>query len=102
MVYSLGNFISGQNKVYTRDSAILNLNITKTSDGRININQATYTPIYTYNNSSASSNKIKLVDLQSTISSYNAGYTDGISERLYKTFSEELSNIKKFLGEEIK
>ena len=55
VVYSLGNFISGQNKVYTRDSAILNLNITKTSDGRININQATYTPIYTYNNSSASS-----------------------------------------------
>lgn len=102
IVYSLGNFLADQNKTYTRDSAILNLNITRKSNGKISINSATYTPIYTYKNSSVASQKIKLIDLKDITSAYEAGYTSGISESLYKTFSSELANVKKLLGEEIK
>lgn len=102
VVYSLGNFLADQNKTNTRNSAILNLNITKSADGKISINSATYTPIYTYKNKSLSSQKIKLVDLKDVTSAYQAGYTNGISESLYKTYSSELESVKKILGDEIK
>lgn len=102
VVYSLGNFLADQNKTNTRNSAILNLNITKSANGKININSATYTPIYTYKNTSVSSQKFKLIDLKDVTSAYEAGYTNGISESLYKTFSTQLANVKKLLGDEIK
>lgn len=102
VVYSLGNFLADQNKTNTRNSAILNLNITKSANGKININSATYTPIYTYKNTSASSQKFKLIDLKDVTSAYEAGYTNDISESLYKTFSTQLANVKKLLGDEIK
>lgn len=102
VVYSLGNFLADQNKTYTRDSAILNLKITKNEDGSININSATYNPIYTYKNTSKSSQKFKIIDLENTIASYEAGYDTSIGRNLYNTFKTELNNVKKLLGDEIK
>ena len=102
VVYSLGNFISGQNKAYTTDSAILNLSITKTVEGKMKINSATYVPIYTYQNKSSSSKKFKLINLENAIANYDAGYDTTTSTTLYNTYKTELDNIKKFLGEEIK
>lgn len=102
VVYSLGNFLADQNKSYTRDSAILNLKITKNENGTININSATYNPIYTYKNTSKSSQKFKIIDLENTIASYEAGYDTSIGNSLYNTFKTELNNVKKLLGEEIK
>lgn len=37
VIYALGNFICDQNAENTRNSIILNLNITKNSDGKISI-----------------------------------------------------------------
>lgn len=102
VAYSLGNFLADQNKSYTRNSVILNLNITKDSDGKISINSATYTPIYTYKNTSNSSKKFKIIDLENTIDSYEAGFNTSIGKNVYNTFKTELSNIKKLIGEEIK
>ena len=102
IVYSLGNFISGQTKTYTKDSAILNLSITKTADGKIHFNQATYKPIYTYINKSLSSKKFKLIDLNDVISKYESGNPEGLTQSLYNTFSKERENVIKILGEEIK
>lgn len=102
VVYSLGNFLADQTKNYTRNSAILNLAITKNLDGKISIDSATYTPIYTYKDPSKSSQKFKIIDLGNTISSYEAGYDTSIGTTAYHTFKSELENIKKLLGEEIK
>lgn len=102
VVYSLGNFLADQNKQYTRDSAILNLNITKNDEGKISINSATYTPIYTYKNTSQKTQKFKIIDLKNIVSSYDAGYTDSITKTMYTTFSTELNNVRKLLGDEIK
>ncbi len=99
VIYSLGNFISGQNKAYTKDSAILNLNITKSVDGKMTINSVTYTPIYTYINQSASSNKFRIIDLANSVASYEAGYTEGMTESLYKTYSDELANVRNLIGD---
>ena len=57
IVYSLGNFLADQSKANTRNSAILNLKITKDPENKIHINTATYTPIYTYKDSSQSTKK---------------------------------------------
>ena len=101
VVYSLGNFLADQNKTYTRNSAILNLKITKTVDNQITIDSATYTPIYTYKNTKLKTQKFKIIDLESSIASYNSGYDTSISQSTYNTFSTELNNIKKILGDEI-
>ena len=101
LVYSLGNLLADQNKNYTRDTAIIYLQITKNTDGKINIDSVTYTPIYIYKDSTKSANKFELIDLKSTIASYEAGYTSNISSKTYSLFKTELENIKKILGEEL-
>ena len=102
VVYSLGNFLADQTKTYTRDSAILNLNITKNPAGKITIDSAKYTPIYTYKNSSNKTKKFKILNLNNTISAYEAGYTEDISQSTYSTLKKELLNIQNLLGDEIK
>lgn len=102
VVYSLGNFIADQNKTNTRNSAILNLNITKNEDNKIKINSITTTPIYTYKDTSKNTKKFKLIDLANTIASYDAGYGTEIGQKTYNTFKTELQNVKKVLGESLK
>ena len=101
VVYSLGNFLADQNKSYTRNSVILNLNITKNTQGKISINSVTYTPIYTYKNKSKSSQKFKIIDLENAIANYDSGEDTSIGSTAYNTFTTELGNIKKLIGEEI-
>ena len=102
IVYSLGNFLADQNKNYTRDSAILNLNITKDEDSKITINSCTYVPIYNYKDAYSKSQGFKIIDLKNVVSAYDAGYTDGITDKMYNTFKTELNNVKKLLGNEIR
>ena len=103
IVYSLGNFMADQTAKYTRDSAILNLTITKNnSTGKISINSATYTPIYYYKNSSSSEHKFKILDIKSEIARYEAYAEGAVSKTTYETLVTELNNIKDLLGKEIK
>ena len=99
VIYSLGNFISGQVKEYTRDTAILNIKITKNGEtGKITIDDASYVPLYMYKGTT-STKAYKLLDINSCISAYEAGAQGSISTSLYKTLVAELTKIKKILGE---
>ena len=98
IVYSLGNFLADQSKTNTRNSAILNLKITKDTENKIHINSSTYIPIYTYKDSSQSNKKFKIIDLKNTIASYEAGYDTSLSATTYKTYKKELENVDKILG----
>ena len=103
VVYSLGNFMADQNSKYTKDTALLNLNITKNNEtGKISINSATYTPIYYYKNSSVSTHKFKFIDINRAIEAYESDYDTSIGKTLYNTLKTELKNIKDILGDEIK
>ena len=103
IAYSLGNFMADQNAKYTRDSAILNLSISKDkSTGKTSINSATYTPIYYYKNSSSSEHIFKILDIKTEIARYEAGAEDAVNKNTYDTLVAELSNIKQLLGDEIK
>ena len=91
VIYSLGNFISAQKDKYTKDSIILNLKITKHSQGNITIDSYDYTPIYMQDNGANAKNRYELVDLEKKIKDYENGD---------KTYVAELKNVKTALGED--
>ena len=101
VVYALGNFTADQRDEITRDSAILNLNITKDLDGKISINKVDYVPIYMYKNSSTKSRKFKILDIEKCIAQYDSGDTSYIDASLYSKLKVQLEKIKSILGDEI-
>lgn len=101
VVYALGNFTADQKDEITRDSAILNLNITKNVDGKISINKVDYVPIYMYKNSNAKSHKFKILDIEKSIAKYESGDTSSISPTVYTNLKTQLEKIKIILGDEI-
>ena len=99
VIYSLGNFISAQKDKYTKDSIILNLKITKHSEGHITIDSYDYTPIYMQDNGANATNRYELVDLTKNIKDYENG-DKSITSTAYKTYVTELKNVKTALGED--
>lgn len=99
LIYSLGNFISGQVKEYTKQSIILDLSITKNHEGKISIDTIDYYPIYMYKGSSGK--KYKLLDIEKEIADYNNG-TSKISSSLFNTLASEVAHIYKIIGDPIK
>ena len=100
VVYALGNFTADQRDEITRDSAILNLTITKQTDGKITIDKANYIPIYMYKNPN-STKKFKILDIEKTILAYENGSDLSISSNLYNNLKVQLNKIKSILGDEI-
>ena len=98
IIYSLGNFMSNQSDKYTKDSVILNLKITKHSEGNITIDSYDYTPIYMQNNGANAQNRYEIIDLKKRISDYENG-DKTVTDSLYKIYKSELTNVKKALGE---
>ena len=99
VAYALGNFICDQNAVNTRDSIILNLKITKHTDGSITIDNYNYVPIYMYKNSSVSKHKMKILDINKTIYNYEHNLDDSITEKIYNLMKTELDRITKILND---
>ena len=102
VIYSLGNFMANQNYKYTQDSAILKLQMTKSGEtGKISIDKVTYTPIYMYKDTSKSTKKFKILDIETEIEKYEAKASGAVSKTLYNTLVTELKNIKRIIGDEI-
>ena len=96
VIYSLGNFMSGQVKNGTRTSIILNLDITKKGDGTgIFIDSISYTPIYTYTRSKLP--KYKVMDIGRAIEKYENGEDKGIGETNYNLFKSEFDRVKSLM-----
>ena len=89
LIYSLGNFVSGQVKQYTNHSIILNLKITKHSEGNITIDSIDYTPIYVYTKSTSPEGKFKILDIKEEINAYENG-KNNISKTLYNKLVDAL------------
>ena len=97
VVYALGNFICDQNSENTRNSIILNLDITKNAGGKISIDKVDYVPIYMYKKSNLSIRKMKLLDIEKSISDYENGVDTSISSSTYNLLKDELENIKEII-----
>ncbi|MBQ3407731.1 MAG: CapA family protein [Clostridia bacterium] len=98
VIYSLGNFCSAQKDKYTKDSIILNLQLTKHPDGTININSYDYTPIYMQDNGAGAKDRYQIIDLTKRIKDYEDGNSD-VSKTWYNTYINELKNITSIMGE---
>lgn len=101
VVYALGNFTADQRDEITRDSAILNLTITKNSDSKISIDKVNYVPIYMYKNTNVSTHKFKILDIEKTIKDYEEGKNTSINSTVYNNLKKQLEKIKSILGDEI-
>lgn len=102
IIYSLGNFISGQNKLPRQSSAILDLEITKNGEtGKISIDEVTYTPIFMYRGPAGKLQRYKVLDIESSIQKYNDGTDTSLGKTAYNTIQQVLSDITKILGDEI-
>lgn len=100
LIYSLGNFMSGQYYDHTKQSIILDLQITKHGDGSISIDSATYTPIYMYKSSSGSTQRYLVMDIEKAIADYKAGKKN-VTSAVYKTLKTELKQVYSIVGDEI-
>ena len=98
VIYSLGNFVSGQVKENTRDSIILNLTITKKGTGQVIVDSAKYTPIYTYK-SGASKKQYKILDIKKALDAFDNG-NKYISESDFNTIKKEYNKIISIVGPE--
>lgn len=100
VMYSMGNFISGQVKKNTKQSVILNLELTKHYDGnkKISIDSVSYTPIYMYDKNGTP--RYKLLDIEKEIQNYENGESE-LSASMYNTLKSELEHVYTVVGNEI-
>ena len=86
VIYSLGNFISGQNQDNTRNSVILNIECTKSGEtNKTTIDSVSYVPIYMYKSSSGKTKRYKVLDIEKSIENYENGTDKSISQKSYST-----------------
>lgn len=89
-----------QNAENTRNSIILNLTITKHSDGKITIDKADYVPIYMYKGSSSKLKRMKVLDIEQSISNFENGMDTSIGQATYQDLKVQLEKIKSIVGPE--
>ncbi len=102
VIYSLGNFVSGQIYANTKSTVILDIQLTKNAQDVVSIDSVKYIPLYLNDSgkNSKSRSRYKLYDIEKEIESYDQGKSK-ISKELYNTLKKELNNIKKTVGEKI-
>lgn len=96
VIYSLGNFMSGQVAENTMNTIILQLKITKHSDDKITIDSVNYVPIYMYDKGAGQSERYKILDINKEIAAYENG-DKNISEKLYNTLKAARNKIDKIM-----
>ncbi len=98
VIYSLGNFMSGQTKENTRSSIILNIDITKNGEtGQTSLNKVEYIPIYMYKSATASIKKYKVLDIEKVLINYENGKDQSIGQSTYMILKNELNKIKNII-----
>ena len=102
VVYSLGNFISGQTEEHTKSTAILDMKIRKSGkNGKISIDSVDYIPVYCYDRGITQTNRYELIDIREAMAEFEGGNKEKINDELYKTLKLELKNIESVLGKSI-
>ncbi len=107
VIYSMGNFFSAQTFANTRNTLVLNVQVRKDgATGKISIDNATYTPVYVYDNDSGNNpnangkDRYELLDIENIIAEYEAG-TGNWNQTMYNLAKTELERTVNILGPEI-
>lgn len=97
LIYSLGNFVSGQVIENTKNSIILQLQITKHADKTITIDSYNYIPTYLYDKGEGQKNRYKVLDLNKTITDYDNGNAV-VPENIYNSLVSSKEKFDKVLN----
>lgn len=97
LIYSLGNFVSGQVIEDTKNSIILQLQITKHADNKITIDSYNYIPTYLYDKGEGQKSRYKVLDLNKTITDYDNGNAV-VSEKIYNALVSSKAKFDKVLA----
>lgn len=101
VIFSMGNFFSAQTFDNTRNTLILNVRIRKNAEtGKITVDQATYAPLYVYDNGLQAKDRYEILDLDAIINSYEAGETTW-SKNMYDLAVTEKARLEKIVGPQI-
>ena len=69
--------------------------------GKITIDKANYIPIYMYKGSSSKLKRMKILDIEKSISDYETGTDTSIGQATYIDLKKQLEKIKNIVGNEI-
>ena len=97
LIYSLGNFVSGQVIEDTRNSIILQLQITKHAAGNITIDSYNYIPTYMYDKGAGQTKRFKILDINKCITDYDNGNAI-VSEEVYNKLVSTKAKFDKVLA----
>ena len=107
VIYSMGNFFSAQTFENTRNTLILNVQVRKNGvTNEVSIDNATYTPIYVYDNNSGQNpnangkDRYELLDIETIIKEYESGIGNW-NQAMYNLAKTELERTINILGPEI-
>lgn len=92
VIYSLGNFISGQVAENTELSVILDIEVTKRGD-KVAISDVSYTPIYMYNKGTGKTERFQVLDIKKAITQYENKSNSMITSTLYTKLTAGLTKI---------
>ena len=96
VIYSLGNFMSGQTQKGTRTSIILNLDIRKSGkNSEIFIDNISFIPIYTYKGTG--NKKYKIINIERAIEKNESGEDKSIGENNYNLLKNEFNRVEELL-----
>lgn len=98
VIYSLGNFISTFSTKNTDTSIILNIEISKDSNGKISIDNADYIPVYKANKY-GKDKKYTLLDINKSISDYKNNLDENITSDTYSKLENSLEFVQKLYNQ---
>lgn len=98
VIYSLGNFISGQTYANTDTSIMLNLTITKNPDGKLSIDNINYIPLYMLSKPADNSKRYRILATEDAINDYKQNNTTAINSAIYAKLEKSLGTVNKILG----
>ena len=102
VIYSLGNFMSGQTYENTRSSVILNIEISKDGETeKTKIDKVDYVPIYMHRSGIGTKRRYRVLDIEKSISEFEEGIDKSIGVPVYTTLKNEIEKIRKTVGESI-
>lgn len=99
VVYSLGNFISGQTAKNTNLSIILNIDlIRKAEDGKVTISNINYRPIYMLNKGKVA-HRYAILDIYDCMADYENKVAGAVNKATYDKLAQALKDIHKIIGD---
>ena len=97
--YSLGNFLSNQQELETKTTAILDLELTKDAQGETTVTGVSYTPYYMIHRDGAPVGQRRyLVNIHEAMAEYEAGTSSIVSASAYQELQDALAHCHQILG----